>query len=78
MTRDRRSALEESASGEGETSRAYEALRRQAHRYARLDRDAAHRRMVAFLGRRGFGQAVIYSVVHRVLDEIDEIEESEN
>ncbi len=71
-------ALEESASGEGETSRAYEALRRQAHRYARLDRDAAHRRMVAFLGRRGFGQAVIYSVVHRVLDEIDDIEESEN
>lgn len=65
-------ALEESASREGETERAYEALRRQSHRYARLDRDAAHRRMVAFLGRRGFGQAVIYQVVHRVLDEIEE------
>ncbi|MDE2848951.1 MAG: regulatory protein RecX [Gemmatimonadota bacterium] len=65
-------ALEESASGEGETERAYEALRRQSHRYARLDRDAAHRRMVAFLGRRGFGQAVIYQVVRRVLDEIEE------
>ena len=65
-------ALEESASREGETERAYEALRRQYHRYARLDRDAAHRRMVAFLGRRGFGQAVIYQVVHRVLDEIEE------
>lgn len=65
-------ALEESASGEGETERAYEALRRQSHRYARLDRDAAHRRMVAFLVRRGFGQAVIYQVVHRVLDEIEE------
>ncbi|MXW05806.1 MAG: regulatory protein RecX [Gemmatimonadetes bacterium] len=65
-------ALEESASGEGETERAYEVLRRQSHRYARLDRDAAHRRMVAFLGRRGFGQAVIYQVVHRVLDEIEE------
>ncbi|MDE2726817.1 MAG: regulatory protein RecX [Gemmatimonadota bacterium] len=65
-------ALEESASREGETERAYEALRRQSYRYARLDRDAAHRRMVAFLGRRGFGQAVIYQVVHRVLDEIKE------
>ena len=65
-------ALEESASREGETERAYEALRRQSYRYARLDRDAAHRRMVAFLGRRGFGQAVIYQVVHRVLDEIEE------
>jgi len=65
-------ALEESASREGETERAYEALRRQSHRYARLDRDAAHRRMVAFLARRGFGQAVIYQVVHRVLDEIEE------
>ena len=65
-------ALEESASREGETERAYEALRRQSHRYARLDRDAAHRRMVAFLGRRGFGQAVIYQVVHRVLDETEE------
>ena len=65
-------ALEESASGEEEAGRAYEALRRQAHRYARLDRDAAHRRMVAFLARRGFGQAVIYQVVHRVLDEIEE------
>ena len=65
-------ALEESASGEGETERAYEALRRQSYRYARLDRNAAHRRMVAFLGRRGFGQAVIYQVVHRVLDEIEE------
>lgn len=67
-------ALEESASasGEGETERACEALRRQSHRYARLDRDAAHRRMVAFLARRGFGQAVIYQVVHRALDEIEE------
>ena len=65
-------ALEESASREGESERAYEALRRQSHRYARLDRDAAHRRMVAFLGRRGFGQAVIYQVVHRVLDETEE------
>lgn len=65
-------ALEESASREGETERAYEALRRQSHRYARLDRDAAHRRMVALLARRGFGQAVIYQVVHRVLDEIEE------
>ena len=65
-------ALEESASRDGETERAYEALRRQSYRYARLDRDAAHRRMVAFLGRRGFGQAVIYQVVHRVLDEIEE------
>lgn len=65
-------ALEESASGEGETGRAYEALHRQIHRYARLDRDAAHRRMVAFLGRRGFGQGVIYHVVHRVLDEMEE------
>lgn len=65
-------ALEESASREGETERAYEALRRQSHRYARLDRDAAHRRMVAFLARRGFGQAVIYQVVHRVLDELEE------
>ena len=65
-------ALEDSASGEGETERAYEALRRQTHRYARLDRDAAHRRMVAFLGRRGFGQDVIYHVVHRLLDEIEE------
>lgn len=65
-------ALEESASREGETGRAYEALCRQSHRYARLDRDAAHRRMVAFLGRRGFGQAVIYQVVHRVLDETEE------
>ena len=65
-------ALEESASGEEETERAYEALLRQSRRYARLDRDAAHRRMVAFLGRRGFGQAVIYHVVHRVLDEIEE------
>ena len=65
-------ALEESASREGETERAYEALRRQSYRYARLDRDAAHRRMVAFLGRRGFGQAVIYQVVHRVLDETEE------
>ncbi|MDD9949039.1 MAG: regulatory protein RecX, partial [candidate division Zixibacteria bacterium] len=65
-------ALEESASREGETERAYEALRRQSHRYTRLDRDAAHRRMVAFLARRGFGQAVIYQVVHRVLDEIEE------
>ena len=65
-------ALEESASREGETERAYEALGRQSHRYARLDRDAAHRRMVAFLGRRGFGQAIIYQVVHRVLDEIEE------
>ena len=64
--------LEESASREGETERAYEALRRQSYRYARLDRDAAHRRMIAFLGRRGFGQAVIYQVVHRVLDEIEE------
>ena len=68
------SALEESASGEEETDRAYEALRRQTYRYARLDRDAAHRRMVAFLGRRGFGQDVIYHVVHRVLDEIEESE----
>ena len=65
-------ALEESASRDEETERAYEALRRQSYRYARLDRDAAHRRMVAFLGRRGFGQAVIYQVVHRVLDEIEE------
>lgn len=65
-------ALEDSASREGESERAYEALRRQSHRYARLDRDAAHRRMVAFLGRRGFGQAVIYQVVHRVLDETEE------
>ncbi|MCY3555852.1 MAG: regulatory protein RecX [Gemmatimonadetes bacterium] len=65
-------ALEDSASREGETERAYEALHRQSYRYARLDRDAAHRRMVAFLGRRGFGQAVIYQVVHRVLDEIEE------
>ena len=65
-------ALEESASGEGETGRAYEALRRQTYRYARLDRDAAHRRMVAFLGRRGFGRDVIYHVVHRVLDEMEE------
>ena len=65
-------ALEESASREGETERACEALRRQSYRYDRLDRDAAHRRMVAFLGRRGFGQAVIYQVVHRVLDEIEE------
>ena len=65
-------ALEESASGEGETDRACEALRRQTYRYARLDRDAAHRRMVAFLGRRGFGQDVIYNVVHRVLDEMEE------
>lgn len=65
-------ALEESASGEGETERAYEALQRQSHRYARLDRDSAHRRMVAFLARRGFGQAVIYQAVHRVLDEIEE------
>lgn len=67
------SALEESASGEGETERAYEALRRQSHRYARLDRDVAHRRMVAFLARRGFGQAVVYQVVHRVLDETEEL-----
>ncbi|MCY3772284.1 MAG: regulatory protein RecX [Gemmatimonadetes bacterium] len=66
------SALEESASGEGEAGRAYEALRRQTYRYARLDRDAAHRRMVAFLGRRGFGQDVVYKVVHRVLDEMEE------
>ena len=65
-------ALEESASGEGEAGRAYEALRRQTYRYARLDRDAAHRRMVAFLGRRGFGRDVIYHVVHRVLDEMEE------
>lgn len=65
-------ALEESASGEGEAGRAYEALRRQTYRYARLDRDAAHRRMVAFLGRRGFGQDVIYHVVRRVLDEMEE------
>ncbi len=65
-------ALEESASSEEESDRAYEALRRQAHRYTRLDRDAAHRRMVSFLGRRGFGQGVIYQVVHRVLDEIKE------
>ena len=65
-------ALEESASGEGETDRACEALRRQTYRYARLDRAAAHRRMVAFLGRRGFGQDVIYHVVHRVLDEMEE------
>lgn len=65
-------ALENSASGEEETDRAYQALRRQAPRYARLDRDAAHRRMVAFLGRRGFGQGVIYDVVHRMLDEIEE------
>lgn len=65
-------ALEESASGEGEAGRAYEALCRQTYRYVRLDRDAAHRRMVAFLGRRGFGQDVIYHVVHRVLDEMEE------
>ena len=65
-------ALEESASGEVETDRAREALRRQTYRYARLDRDAAHRRMVAFLGRRGFRQDVIYHVVHRVLDEMEE------
>lgn len=65
-------ALEECASREGESGRAYEALRRQSHRYARLDRDAAHRRMVAFLGRRGFGQDVIYQAVHRVLDELEE------
>ena len=65
-------ALEESASGEEESDRAYEALRRQTHRYARLDRDAAHRRMVSFLGRRGFGQGVIYQTVQRVLDEIEE------
>ena len=56
-------ALEESASRDEETERAYEALRRQSYRYARLDRDAAHRRMVAFLGRRGFGQAVICPAV---------------
>ena len=65
-------ALEESASSGEEADRAYEALRRQSHRYARLDRDAAHRRMVAFLGRRGFGQDVVYQVVHRMLDEIEE------
>lgn len=65
-------ALEEREDGEEETDRAFEALRRQSHRYARLDRDAAHRRMVAFLGRRGFGPHVIYHVVHRVLDEMKE------
>lgn len=65
-------ALEEREDGEEETDRAFEALRRQSHRYARLDRDAAHRRMVAFLGRRGFGPQVIYHVVHRVLDEMKE------
>ncbi len=65
-------ALKERDDGEGETERAYEALRRQSHRYGRLDRDAAQRRMVAFLGRRGFGQSVIYNVVHRLLDEIQE------
>ena len=65
-------ALEEQEDGEDETERAREALRKQLHRYARLDRDAAHRRMVSFLARRGFGQAVIYDVVHPILDEIEE------
>lgn len=64
--------LDEQGNGEGEAERAYEALRRQSHRYVRLDRNIAHRRMVAFLGRRGFVQAVIYKVVHRVLDETQE------
>ncbi len=67
-------ALEEREDGEGESERAYEALRRQSHRYARLDREVAQRRMVGFLGRRGFGQSVIYNVVHRMLDEIKESE----
>lgn len=67
-------ALEEQSSNDEETERAYEALRRQSYRYVRLDRNIAHRRMVAFLARRGFVQTVIYKVVHRVLDEIQESE----
>ncbi len=62
----------EDGTGEAETERAYDALRRQLYRYARTDRDTAHRRMVAFLSRRGFEPHVVYNVVHRVLDEIEE------
>ena len=51
---------------------AYNTLYRQLYRYVTLERDTANRRMVAFLGRRGFTPGIIYNVVHRILDEIQE------
>ena len=47
---------------------AYNTLYRQLYRYVTLERDTANRRMVAFLGRRGFTPGIIYNVVHRILD----------
>jgi len=62
-------AMEQWSGQDQEKERAGEILRRQSHRYARLDRKTAERRMIAFLARRGFGYADINDTVRCILDE---------
>ncbi len=53
-------------------------LRRQRWRYASLDRDAARRRMLAFLARRGYDQEASWKAVEQVWGEWQRDESERN
>ena len=59
--------LFEAVAEQDEEAMAERAARAQVSRLAGLDRPTARRRLAAFLLRRGFGPAVVYPVVDRLL-----------